>query len=790
MQGMQGTQASPEAAAHRSRTPFRGFAACFLSLGLFGLWALAERAVGQEALSEPGRLEEPELQVVRSVVDDLRAADGAALSTRVDFPRRFEEQLQRGHGTRTWADLDETDQMLERQLLARAWTQADAAWMSAAGLIAATELPDPDAGHGPVPDRRIVQAVVRNQVNGEQRDLLLTLTPELQLLDLSIGKRYFEGANPAGETGLQPAADFVRPARPVVLWPADLLDLEREDAGLLVTRLLDTRVGRERELAIERLHRAPRASVAALLERLDQLDLEESPDAEAEALLASALARITGRSADVTAVARNGMPEPTWREANHQSVLGWLTWHERYGGSFVPTDIVDPIEPAVGERREALPKVPLSGWDRKLLEQKAIREGTATGTDTASGAADGRAAAPSAPSAPGLPPSPPGHAPDPPVTSAPPPPAAAPDDSGHPAPAPDDSGPTVKLPSVGGTASPRNVLFPAAANLKFRLGTQEVVGREVESRLTPSLKEALNAWAEPATRFGFSVVMSGNPEALVLGSAKDDTLRDAAKWMDEAFAILDPLVSAANEREPRATVAILFDEKAARSPAWSGLLDDLVGRRLMFESAAESLRAAPAGLMLRGAGLFLQPTYDVAGNAAAGDDEFRLRNEVLHKYAQCLITSRCGQLPPTILWGLGEVVELQLTKSVYMFNTTGFVPTGDHTDWSQRAKQYLEKRHGKKRGATRSADAMNDGAAGLAVEPQMTTWATLAFMADKQPATLRDLLLELSALHAAADSRGRATLYRGDAEKTAALLAARFDSVENDELVRWLEQHR
>ena len=60
------------------------------------------------------------------------------------------------------------------------------------------------------------------------------------------------------------------------------------------------------------------------------------------------------------------------------------------------------------------------------------------------------------------------------------------------------------------------------------------------------------------------------------------------------------------------------------------------------------MRDDPGGIMLRDAPAFIQLTFDVAGNAAAGDDEFRFHNEVLNKTAQCLVTSRCGTLPDTL----------------------------------------------------------------------------------------------------------------------------------------------
>ena len=45
----------------------------------------------------------------------------------------------------------------------------------------------------------------------------------------------------------------------------------------------------------------------------------------------------------------------------------------------------------------------------------------------------------------------------------------------------------------------------------------------------------------------------------------------------------------------------------------------------------------------------------MAGNAAAGDDEFRLDNELAHKFTQALVAARCGPLPESILWAFGHL---------------------------------------------------------------------------------------------------------------------------------------
>ena len=755
-----------------------------------------------------------EAAALRGMVAALHDADGATLAGKVDFSARFDEQLQRGQSQHAWDDLDDMGRLLERQSLARAWTLPDAAWMRDAEFVAATSLPDPDAGLGPVPDRRLAQVVLRNPVTGELRDLLCTLTPSFQLIDLRIGVPYFPGANPLGAAGLQPAPGFAQPTRPGVVWPEEVRDGDREESRKLVSKLLASRDGPDRDLFIDRLHRSPLAGVAAVLERLADLDRAAQPDAPIEATLDAVLERITGRSSELSAQPRHGATQTAWRDINHRAVLGWLAWHERSGAHFTAAPAVDLVraEPRTRSSTSRPPSptgampadegeppagagstsggAPLAGGPAAAGAGSAPGTGSPPGGGPPAGAGTARGAEPTAPAtAPGEAPvggASPGGAP--PVDGGATAGAAAPGDG----PAGGDGldGPTVKLGVTAATKTPRELLYPAAAALHLRYAGHDAIGRQVEPRLSPAVKEALNAWAEPAARLGFNVVLSGTSDAIAMGPLKLETLQQAVDWMDEATVLLDPIVGTAAGRESRATVAMLFDEQGAQSPAWNALLDELVTRRLVFETVASGLRTLPAGLMLRGAGLFLQTTYDVAGNKDSGDDEFRLRNEVLHKLTQCLVTARCGQLPPQILWGLGLLVEFKFTHAMYMLNTTGFVASGDHGDWPTRTKQMLEKRQGRKRAATLSSHAMDDAAAGKPIEAQMCTWAALSWMADRQPARLKDLLLQLADLHAAADPSGRSSVYRGDPVATEKTLAQGFDSIDLMALMEWLTTNR
>jgi hypothetical protein len=281
------------------------------------------------------------------------------------------------------------------------------------------------------------------------------------------------------------------------------------------------------------------------------------------------------------------------------------------------------------------------------------------------------------------------------------------------------------------------------------------------------------------------VVSTGSPDFLVIGRAPDATLDEAARWMDEALALLDPVVPVVEPRQPKTIVALFFDLPASRTPFWGSLLDDLVRRRLLLETTAEELRSAPAGLLRRQAPLFLQPTWDLGEASADGGGEFQLGNEVAGKLAQCLVTTRCGELPRPILWGLDYVVELQLFTTVYQFDSEGFMATADHFDWPVRTKQMLAKAM-KARTFSLAELAARDGSAGKPEDAQMITWATLEWMRREQPAALAKLLKDLAALQTATGPR-YATSWTPAPDVTAAAMKDTVDAVDAKALHAWLD---
>ena len=310
---------------------------------------------------------------------------------------------------------------------------------------------------------------------------------------------------------------------------------------------------------------------------------------------------------------------------------------------------------------------------------------------------------------------------------------------------------------------------------------------KIESRLAPPVREALDHWAPIAESLGLEIVVGDKPGHIVLGAAPTKMLVDAAKWMDKGFDLLDPVVPQAEGRPVKATVAVLFDQDGVSSGAWGGLLAVLVNEKLMTREAADHLHQHVEGLLLRQGPLFLQPTFDIAGDAAAGDDEFRLGNEVVHKAAQCLLTMRTGQQPAALMWGLAYVAEIKLFDSVYHFNRAGFVAVDDHTGWSGKAREALDERR-KSSSFSLAALAADDSVAGRAEPAQMLSWAGLAYLSQKKPQELRAMWDALAQAQLEADPLGLAPVYRGDPERTLEILRGTLDGIDPQELSSFLKR--
>jgi hypothetical protein len=234
--------------------------------------------------------------------------------------------------------------------------------------------------------------------------------------------------------------------------------------------------------------------------------------------------------------------------------------------------------------------------------------------------------------------------------------------------------------------------------------------------------------------------------------------------MDRTAELLAPLRAAApaGSAPERAIVVALIDQEGFASAAWPALLDELVNRRDLTTSFAETMKSSPGSFTARNAAFFAQNTYDLVGDASAGDDEYRLGNEVAHKTAQYLVEARFGRQPDVVRWGLGYVAEQRLFSSVYQFLPSGFVHEEDHFGWPAKTREGLGDAG---KDFSFSDTILFGDFAGTKAFGQRCAWALLDFQIAKEPAKLAGLLAQLGELDRTADPGAKSLAYLGGKER-------------------------
>ena len=725
------------------------------------------------------------LRTLGTLVDALRDEDTAVLAALVDWPAHTAEGRFRGTLLQNWDSLDATNQFELMQQTIEDWLDAGGSFVRSALLFGFRAVDDPDAGRGPVPDRVVLQGVLRSPRDGLMCDLLLFSTREGRVLDVVLGETYPEGANPAGPAGLLPTP-VPQEDDLAVHWPSDVDRHERAAAEELVEQLCHGESRRDRALATESLHRSPQAGATALIQRLIELEQQGSPDTALQSTLVEALEAITGRTTGFLANPRYGMDEGSWRAGNHAEVLAWARWHGRHGGSFVSAPVVDPIEPTHKERppRSGPHDSAAGGEPTHDAGSHASGSGPAlvsppAGSDTG-GDTGGAAGADSAPGTPGMLGAP----------AAPPATPVMPDDPIVPA-APTSGTPATDRPKVVLRDPPPPPLpggAPPADDLPLLGVPPEGAGPaerhplgEVKSRLDGQLVATLESWAPVIRDLGLSAAATGHPAHVVLGWASDDQLASACHVLDAAYPIAAACLPGSQQRP---VVTILFDRETSRGANWDRLLTELVARGVIRADAESGLRADPRGFTARSQGVFVQPVWDMTG-----EGEFQFPNEVAHKFTQVLAVERAGPLPDWLLWGLGHLVEIRLFDTAYQFSTDGFVATADHFDWPRSAADALAKRA--KRRSFSLVDRMLEASqASTSLENPMIAWGTLEYLYAQRPNDLRALVEDLAQLHRVQTPRGDSPDYLGDPTRTRAALEWRLASVQPDELIAYLESLR
>lgn len=705
---------------------------------------LVGAASGQQAPTDAVR------RLVESTLEAIRGSDEDALEALYDPETRLADVDPLGLAERPWSDLDDISRRGHILATVDEWASDDPRFHREAITSDLEVLEDPNAGLGVLDDRRVVRARLRNLRTDEERDVIVVATPDGRLLDVQFGAI-------GAARRLEPEAWSVEEPRSPI-WPEDVDIWERDVLAELVDEFEAATDVREQAELVEEIHRDPYLTIPAVLERLIELDrLDPAPSATKDKLFAS-IERVTGRGAP------GGVSD-----GGHAELVAWLRWQRRHGRDFEPAPIVDPIEPTAAERMAGVvddddddDEIALDGWAHALERRR-----------------DGRAEEPSADEPPADAPTAASDGNDTVADTADDPPAPAPwrpperEVTGLDTPAPTDA------------LAPRADLTDAAARLEVRRGNRTHTARDLEQQLTRAQRVVLNDWAGFATEHGLVVAVGEQADAVVFAATSPQFADGAARTLDDTHALIDPLVPVVDGREPGATAAFLIDYDAHRADLQDRLVEALVEAGVLEGAALTAMQQDPTSLMMRGMPGFIQFTWDMAGNAAAGDDEFRAGNEVAHKYAQCLVTTRLGPTPDMLRWGLGFVVEVELFESVYMFDTTGFVSSGDHFDWHTRTRQHLEKR---KTSWSPSDDILATVGAGEAQREQMIAWGCLEYLRGKRPEALREMLGALGT--AQREASKWSTLFRVPDGQAAAIVDAAFEDVDKRDILSYLKATR
>ncbi|HTE06565.1 MAG TPA: hypothetical protein VK824_10235 [Planctomycetota bacterium] len=305
-------------------------------------------------------------------------------------------------------------------------------------------------------------------------------------------------------------------------------------------------------------------------------------------------------------------------------------------------------------------------------------------------------------------------------------------------------------------------LLPVAASLGVRYAGKPSTGAKLAPKLGPAVRRALNDWAELADTLKLSVVVPQKADVLVMGRAPQDALARAAGLAEDVAALYDKCRLPAAGAPRAAVIVVLFDDEGFASETWPGLLDALLARRMVTADCVTDMKAHPGSLMVRPSLFFTQHTWDMAGNAADGDDEYRLDNEVVHKLAQLLVEARFGRQPEVLRWGLGYVAEQRRFGNIYQFNASGMVMSADHFDWPAKTAESLKS--ASKLPSFGLVDTiLRTSQPGTPVPGQRDAWAALDYALAREPDKLAALLAALGALHQAVDEQGTSADYRGDA---------------------------
>ena len=354
------------------------------------------------------------------------------------------------------------------------------------------------------------------------------------------------------------------------------------------------------------------------------------------------------------------------------------------------------------------------------------------------------------------------------------------------------------LPSFDDEEPNFDALVVDAAQLELHYGKKSTTGAKVDKKLSRAVRSTLNRWAPLAREHGLEVAVSEEADVVFIGAAEDDVLVDAARWADETWELFEELLPPALDEadedgaelpRPHATTVFLFDRDGFASDAWPALLDEMAARLYITKGFATAMAGDPGSFTVRRQSIFVQNTYDMAGDAGAGDDEFRLGNEIAHKTAQYLVEDRFGRQPDVIRWGVGYVAEWRLFESAYQFNAGGFVASESHFGWPEKTHDWIKDRSKSKRDDFSLTHTMfTCQTPGTAEKAQQAAWGVLDHLLAKEPEDLAVMLDQLGRLHAEEDPRGESPSYEGEGGATLEACSAVVDELKTKTLLKHLKK--
>lgn len=333
-----------------------------------------------------------------------------------------------------------------------------------------------------------------------------------------------------------------------------------------------------------------------------------------------------------------------------------------------------------------------------------------------------------------------------------------------------------------------------AMQLELHYGKKSTTGAKVDKKLSAGVRATLNRWAPLARAHDLDVAVAEEADVVIIGSADDKALVQAARWADETWELFEKVLPPAPDDDgeqpvrPHATTIFLFDRDGFASDAWPALLDELAARLYITRGFATLMSNDPGSFTIRRHSIFVQNTFDMAGDASAGDDEFRLGNEIAHKTAQYLVEDRFGRQPDVIRWGLGYVAEWRLFESAYQFNAGGFVATENHVGWPQKTHDWLKDRSKSKDDFSLTHAMFACQTPGTAEHGQQTAWGVLDHLLDKEPGDLATMLDRLGGLHREEDPRGESPDYEGEGDATLQVCSEVVDKVNPKTLLKHLKR--